>query len=48
MVAAIYNFNIEKGSNFEINFLYTDENNNPINFIDNNILITLLFKSKKK
>jgi subtilisin-like proprotein convertase family protein len=42
MVAAIYNFNIEKGSDFEINFLYTDENNNPINLTDKCVQFSLL------
>ena len=28
MVAVNYNFPIEKGSDFQINFIYNDENNN--------------------
>lgn len=31
MPAAIYNFPIEQGSDFSINFIYRDENNNPVN-----------------
>lgn len=48
MVAAIYNFNIEKGSNFEINFLYTDENNNPINLTDKCVQFSLLSSDESK
>jgi subtilisin-like proprotein convertase family protein len=31
MVAVNYNFDIEKGSDFEISFIYTDENGTPVN-----------------
>jgi hypothetical protein len=37
-----------KGSYSSMIITLTDQNNNPINFIDPNILITLLFKSHKK
>lgn len=39
---------LTKGSYSSMIITLTDQNNNPINFIDNNILITLLFKLKKK
>ncbi len=37
-----------KGSYSSMIITLTDQNSNPINFIDPNILITLLFKSHKK
>lgn len=43
MAAAIHNFFIEQGSNFEIIFEYLDNNGNPIN-INNNDCIRLRFK----
>lgn len=39
---------LTKGSYSSMIITLTDQNNIPINFIDNNILITLLFRSKKK
>jgi hypothetical protein len=39
---------LTKGSFSSMIITLTDQNNNPINFIDPNILITLLFKSHKK
>jgi len=42
MVAVNYNFDIEKGSDFEINFIYTDENNSPINLSEKCVVFTLL------
>jgi len=35
MVAVNYNLDIEKGSDFEISFIYADQNNNPINLSSN-------------
>ena len=39
---------LTKGSYSSMIITLTDQNNNPINLVDPNILITLLFKSKKK
>ncbi len=39
---------LTKGSYSSMIITQTDQNNNPINLIDPNILITLLFRSKKK
>ena len=39
---------LTKGTYSSMIITLTDQNNNPINFIDPNILITLLFKSHKK
>ena len=38
---------LTKGSYNSMIITLTDQNNNPINLLDNNILITLLFKVKK-
>ena len=38
---------LTKGSYSSMIIYLTDQNNQPINFLDPNILITLLFKSKK-
>lgn len=35
MVAANYNFIVEQGSDFEINFQYSDENGNPVDLSNN-------------
>ncbi|NBX73698.1 MAG: hypothetical protein EBQ89_05295 [Alphaproteobacteria bacterium] len=42
MVAVNYNFPIEKGSDFQINFIYNDENNNPIDLSEKCVIFTLL------
>ena len=38
---------LSKGAYSSMVIYLTDQNNQPINFLDPNILITLLFKSKK-
>jgi subtilisin-like proprotein convertase family protein len=42
MAAATYNFQIEQGSHFEINFRYLSENNSPINLSDKCIVLRWL------
>ena len=42
MAAVNYNFNIEKGSNFNLSFIYNDSNDNPVNLISKCVVFTVL------
>jgi subtilisin-like proprotein convertase family protein len=42
MVAVNYNFDIEKGSDFEISFVYNDSNGNPVDLSNQCVILTLV------
>ncbi len=43
MPAAVYNFPIEQGSDFAINFIYRDENNNPVDLTGKCVVFQFAF-----
>lgn len=42
MVAINYNFQIEKGSDFEISFIYTDETGSPVDLSDRCVVLSIV------
>lgn len=43
MPAAVYNFNLEQGSDFSIEYIYTDENGNPVDLTDKCVVFQFAF-----